>query len=83
MEAQTLYIKNSKAHRLAKQVSKQMGVTLTEAVIRSLESQVRTARQPIDLERIAEICSKVRALPDRDTRSIDEILGYNEIGVPS
>lgn len=36
----TLYIKNPAAHKLAEKVSKKMGVTLTEAVIRSLEAQL-------------------------------------------
>jgi hypothetical protein len=35
----TLYNKNPAAHWLARQLSKQMGVTLTEAVIRALEHQ--------------------------------------------
>ena len=33
----TLYIKNPVAHRLAEQVGKRMGVTLSDAVIAALE----------------------------------------------
>ena len=83
MEPRNLYIKNPRAHRLAKQVSQQMGVTLTEAVIRSLESQLKTHRKPLDMAKIRELQARVAALPVLDTRTADEILGYDEFGLPS
>ncbi len=79
----TLYIKNPAAHRLAEQVSKQMGVTLTEAVIRALEEQVRKAPRPVDWNRVNEILARFDALPVLDSRSPDEILGYDEFGLPN
>ena len=79
---QTLYIKNPAAHRLAKQLSKGMGVTLTDAVIHALEEQVRRARQPIDREKIDSLCARMQALPVLDARTPDEILGYDDFGVP-
>lgn len=79
----TLYIKNPAAHRLAEQVSKQMGVTLTEAVIRALEEQVRKAPRPVNWNRVNEILARFDALPVLDSRSPDEILGYDEFGLPN
>jgi antitoxin VapB len=79
---QTLYIKNPEAHRLAQQVSKQAGVTLTEAVIHALEDQLRTRKKPLDRKIIDAICAKIASLPVLDSRTADEILDYDAFGVP-
>jgi antitoxin VapB len=78
----TLYVKNPAAHRLAEQVSKQMGVTLTEAVISALEDKLRKTPRPLDRAKIDEICARLDALPVIDDRTPDEILGYDEFGIP-
>ena len=78
----TLYIKNPAAHRLAEKVSKKMGVTLTEAVIRSLEDKLRDTPRPIDWKKVDAITRKLAALPVLDPRPADEILGYDEFGIP-
>jgi antitoxin VapB len=78
----TLYIKNPAAHRLAEKVSKKMGVTLTEAVIRSLEEKLRDTPRPIDWKKIEAIQKEIAALPVLDSRTADEILGYDEFGIP-
>lgn len=78
----TLYIKNPVAHKLAEKVSKKMGVTLTDAVIRSLEAQLRGPARPIDFNKVDAICEKIAALPVLDSRTDDEILGYDEFGIP-
>jgi antitoxin VapB len=81
---QTLYIKNPAAHRLARQLSERKGVTLTDAVIGALEDQLNAAKnpKPIDRKKIDALLQKMRALPVMDTRSPDEILGYDEFGLP-
>jgi antitoxin VapB len=78
----TLYIKNPAAHKLAEKVSKKMGVTLTEAVIRSLDAQLRGSARPINWKKVDDICKEIAALPVLDTRTDDEILGYDEFGLP-
>jgi antitoxin VapB len=78
----TLYIKNPAAHKLAEKVSKKLGVTLTEAVIRSLEAQLRGPARPIDPKKIAAIQKEIASLRVLDTRTDDEILGYDEFGIP-
>jgi antitoxin VapB len=78
-----LYIKNPEAHRLAEQVARQMGVTLTEAVIRALQNQVHPTPKPIDRKKLDALCARIAAMPVLDPRSPDEILGYDEFGLPS
>ena len=78
----TLYIKNPAAHRLAEQVARQMGVTLTEAVIQALEEKVRQAPKPIDRKKLDALCAEIAALTVLDPRSPDEIIGYDEFGLP-
>jgi antitoxin VapB len=79
----TLYIKNPAAHRLAEQVAKQMGVTLTEAVIRALEEKAHQVPKPIDFKKLDALCAEIAALTVLDARSPDEIIGYDEFGLPS
>jgi antitoxin VapB len=78
----TLYIKNPAAHSLAEKVSKKMGVTMTDAVIRSLEAQLRGPARPIDWKKVDAITRKLAAMPILDSRTDDEILGYDEFGIP-
>jgi antitoxin VapB len=78
----TLYIKNPAAHALAEKVSKKMGVTLTDAVIHSLEAQLHSAPRPIDWKKVEAIQKEIAALPILDSRTDDEILGYDEFGIP-
>lgn len=84
-----LNIKNPEADRLARELAALTGETITEAVVRSLDERLRRQSKPLDWPggadayktRIREIQERVAALPVRDTRSEDEILGYNEFGV--
>jgi antitoxin VapB len=78
----TLYIKNPIAHRLAEQISKRDGVTLSDAVIAALEDKVRQTPQPFDRTKVEAVLKKFDSLPILDTRSEDEILGYDEFGIP-
>jgi antitoxin VapB len=79
----TLYVKNPAARRLAEQVSQRLGVTLTEAVISALEDKLRGTVRPLDRAAIDAICARMDALPVLDARTPDEILGYDEFGIPS
>ena len=82
----SLNIKNPEAHRLARKLAEVTGESLTEAVTESLKERlasVQRSEEPVGLERsVAEIQNFVAALPDRDLRSADEILGYDERGLP-
>lgn len=81
-----LNIRNPEAERLAAIVVRLTGETKTEAVRRALEERLdRIQRERSgrgladDLDEIALTCA---ALPVLDPRSADEILGYDEDGVP-
>ena len=79
-----LNLKNETAERLAKEVSALTGESLTQAVIRALDERLarlrgrRTASSTY--EAIMEISRRASALPDLDTRSDEEILGYDDTG---
>ena len=80
-----LSIRNKEAERLAREVARETGETITEAIMRSLEERLLRLsgrRTATDLaEEILRIGSRCAALPDVDTRTADEILGYDENGV--
>lgn len=81
-----LNIKNDEAHRLARELAEARGVSLTDAVTDALRNGVKATRTDGDearlLREIATIQDFLAALPDRDTRSAEEILGYDEQGLP-
>ena len=85
----TLHIKDEKADRLARQLAQATGETLTEAVTRAIEERLgRFRRRPeaeIEARRRAmiEVIEEIKKLPVLDPRSPDEIIGYDEHGLPS
>jgi antitoxin VapB len=78
----TLYIKNPAAHRLAEQVSKRMGVTLSDAVVSALEDKIQKTGRPLNRAKLDALCAKIRSLPILDARTPNKILGYDEFGIP-
>ena len=80
-----LSIKNTQAEQLARELARERGTTVTQAVIVALEDAlVRTRRRrvvPSMRDAILEISDRCAGLPDLDTRSPDEILGYDASGV--
>jgi len=79
-------IKNHETERLARELARRAGVSITEAVTIALREQF--AREegrriaPSVRDELLAIGRRCAALPERDTRSADEILGYDEIGLP-
>jgi antitoxin VapB len=82
-----LNIRNAETERLAEEVAKLTGETKTEAVSRALRDRLARLRRERAGRRLAdeldEIALHCAALPVRDRRSADEILGYDEQGLPS
>ena len=81
-----LNIRNPETERLAKTLAKLTGMTKTRAVTEALRDKLaqiqrqRAGRRLADeLDEIAQHCSRLRVLDDRDA---DEVLGYDEHGVP-
>jgi antitoxin VapB len=81
-----LSIRNKDAERLAREVAREAGETITQAILRSLEERlIRLSGRRVagDLaEEILRIGKRCAALPDLDTRNPGEILGYDGDGVP-
>ncbi|MFI5021679.1 MAG: type II toxin-antitoxin system VapB family antitoxin [Alphaproteobacteria bacterium] len=81
-----LSIKDAKTDRLARKVARLAGESITEAVSRALEErlkklEVQRRRRPL-AEELDEIGRHCASLPVLDDRSPDEIIGYDENGLP-
>jgi antitoxin VapB len=81
-----LSIKNEETERLARELARRTGVSITEAITHALRQQIAREDGKRSASRIRdellEIGRRCAALPDLDTRSPEEILGYDEIGLP-
>jgi len=81
-----LSIKNAHTERLARQVAREAGESITEAIDTALAERLdrlKTRRRARSLkDRVSDILRRVDALPVLDSRSDDEILGYDEHGLP-
>jgi antitoxin VapB len=83
----TLNIKDPDVHELAMELARQTRQSLTQAVKESLrESLARRRSGPAEsrrvVERVMRIGRNIAALPELDSRTPDEILGYNDFGLP-
>ena len=81
-----LSIKHPQADLMARELARTTGETLTEAIVNALrerltrlKGQRRTLRLRDEIRAIRERCA---SLPVLDSRSADEILGYDEHGLP-
>jgi antitoxin VapB len=85
----TLHIKDEKADRLARELAQATGETLTEAVTKALEERLQRERglRDADFEArfrgVMEILREIDKLPVLDVRTPDELLGYDEHGLPT
>ena len=79
-------IKNEETERLARELAKRTGVSITEAITTALREQLAREEGKRSALRVRDellvIGRRCAALPDLDTRSPEEILGYDEIGLP-
>jgi antitoxin VapB len=82
-----LSLKDPETDRLAREVARLTGESLTQAVRKALSERLERERlrrgKPArrlaeELDALAKECA---ALPDLDTRSPDEIIGYDENGL--
>ena len=82
-----LNIKDSETDRLARELARATGMSITSAVNQALRDSIkRAARQHRGKRRMQEIeaiLKRIDALPVLDSRSPDEILGYDENGLPT
>ena len=82
-----LSIKDPEADRLARELAARTGETLTEAVVVALRERLtreagRTRATPL-CEELATIRRRCADLPVLDTRAGDEVIGYDQHGLPT
>ena len=83
-----LSIRDGETDRLARELAGLTGETMTQAIRTALEERLarerraRAARDRERFERIVALIDDYAALPVLDDRAADEILGYDEHGLP-
>ena len=81
-----LSIKNPETEQLAREISKETGESLTDAItvaLRDRLQRLRGRRHAKNLiQEVDDILRRVDALAALDDRSEDEILGYDSQGIP-
>lgn len=81
-----LSIKSIAVERMAREIAAKTGETLTGAIQKALQERLdrlrRERRSQILASQLQEILRRVDQLPVLDSRNVDEILGYDEHGLP-
>jgi antitoxin VapB len=81
-----LSIKSDEADRLARELAAETGETLTEAVMLALRERLdrQHARHDASMRmRLARLAADVATLPVADGGTPEDIIGYDDAGVPS
>ncbi len=81
-----LNIKHPDVDRLARELSRRRRRSITDVVLEALEAALAKERHAVRAPGLAkellDIGDRYAALPTQDQRSDDEILGYDEHGLP-
>jgi len=83
--AMALSIKSDEADQLARELAAETGETLTEAVVIALRERLdrEHARHGASMRtRLARLAADVAALPVTDGRTPEDIIGYDDAGLP-
>lgn len=79
-------IKSVQVEQLAREVAAKTGESLTGAIQRALEERLARLqterRQKTILTQLEDVLRRVDQMPVLDSRTADEILGYDERGLP-
>jgi len=82
-----LSIKSIETEHLAREVAAKTGESLTGAIQKALEERLErlnsNRRSQALAAQIDDILQRVDEMPDLDARTPDEIIGYDENGLPS
>ncbi|HZP21918.1 MAG TPA: type II toxin-antitoxin system VapB family antitoxin [Terriglobales bacterium] len=82
----SLTITDPETERLARLLAEETGEPVTVAIQKSLRERLdrlsTKGGRPVSMERLLEIADRVATLPVRDNLTADEILGYDEHGLP-
>lgn len=82
-----LSIKDEETDRLVRKLAQQAGLSYTAAIRLAVRNELDKRRNPARnpariLEAARELQEEVRRLPILDPRTPDEIIGYDEHGLP-
>jgi antitoxin VapB len=79
-------IKSIEVERMARELARKTGESLTGAIEKALKERLERLkegdREHLVLGQLEEIVNRVDRLPILDSRTPDEILGYDEHGLP-
>lgn len=78
-----LSIKNTKADQLARELAELTGETITDAVVAALQARLDVERRRVRRRPLNDIVERFSRLEVLDKRAPDDILGYDEHGLPS
>ena len=78
-----LSIKSMTADRLARELAELTGESITEAVVVSLRERLDIERRRRRGRGLDDIVERFEQLPVLDQREPDDIIGYDEHGLPS
>lgn len=84
-----LSIRDPETDRLARELARLTGETMTQAIRTALEERLgrERCRRDQDVEKrydaIMEVLERIWAMPVLDQRAADEIIGYDEHGLPT
>lgn len=80
-----LSIKSDEADRLARELAGRTGESITEAVVVALRERLERQRDDTlgIAGRLRRLADDVAALPVEDPRSPEELLGYDQHGLPA
>jgi antitoxin VapB len=85
----SILIRNSKTEAKIRKLAKRTGRSLTGAIDHAVEQELATLgplrrkRGRVDCEKLAELLKYFNSLPSDDSRSDEEIIGYDEHGLPT
>ena len=81
-----LNIKSDSTHALAKKVAALTGETMTQVVTEALQEKLARLERAKDrvglVEELNRIALHCASLPRRDDRTPEEIIGYDDLGLP-
>jgi antitoxin VapB len=78
-----LSIKSAKADQLARDLASLTGESITDAVVLSLQARLESERRRRRDRSLDDIVDRFGTLPLLDDRDPDDIVGYDEHGLPS
>jgi len=80
-------IKSMEVERLAREIAAKTGESMTGAILTALQERLdrlkNQRRAKILTSQLDDILRRVDAMPALDTRPEDEILGYDDDGLPN